>query len=102
MASENRLPAFDRPGLDSHGSLLCNWQVDDNSEGIRAVSVLGVAALELAPFAQPRTLLLVGKGYSVTGPLGGALFQVILVARAASAKKLVFARAGCQNSPRAN
>ena len=86
-ASENRLPAFDRPGLDSHGSLLCNWQVDDNSEGIRAVSVLGVAALELAPFAQPRTLLVVGKGYSVAGQLGGALFQVILVAGAASAKK---------------
>ena len=70
MASENRLPAFDRPGLDSHGSLLCNWQVDDNSEGIRAVSVLGVAALEPAPFAQPRTLLVVGKGYSVAGQLG--------------------------------
>ena len=72
MASENRLPAFDRPGLDSHGSLLCTWQVDDNSEGIRAVSVLGVAALEPAPFAQPRTLLVVGNGYSVRGPLGGA------------------------------
>ena len=71
MASENRLPAFDRPGLDSHGSLLCTWQVDDNSEGIRAVSVLGVAALEPAPFAQHRTLLVVGKGDSVTGPLGG-------------------------------
>ena len=87
MASENRLPAFDRPGLDSHGSLLCNWQVNDNSEGIRAVSVLGVAALEPAPFAQPRTLLVVGKGYSVAGQLGGVIFQVILVARAASAKK---------------
>ena len=87
IASENRLPAFDRPGLDPHGSLLCNWQVDDNSEGIRAVSVLGVAALELAPFAQPRTLLVVGKGYSVAGQLGGGLFQVILVARVASAKK---------------
>jgi hypothetical protein len=65
----------------------CGGQVDDNSEGFSVASPFGVAPLEQAPVAQPRTLLLVDKGYSVTGQLGGVLFQVILVARAASAKK---------------
>ena len=46
-------------------------QLDDNSEGFRVVSLLGVAPLEPAPFAHHPTLLVVGKGYSVTGPLGG-------------------------------
>ena len=46
-------------------------QVDDNSEGFRVVSLFGVAPLEPAPIAQHRTLLVVGKGDSVKGPLGG-------------------------------
>jgi hypothetical protein len=49
----------------------CGWQVNDNSEDFRVVSLFGVVPLEPAPFAQHRTLLVVGKGYSVTGPLGG-------------------------------
>ena len=48
----------------------CGWQEDDNSEGFSAVSLLGVAPLELAPFAEHPTLLVVGKDYSVTGSLG--------------------------------
>jgi hypothetical protein len=44
--------------------------MDDNSEGFRLSSLLGVARLEPAPFAQHPTLLVVGKGYSATGPLG--------------------------------
>ena len=44
----------------------CAWQLDGKSEGFRVVS-----PLEPAPFAQHPTLLVVAKGYSVTGPLGG-------------------------------
>ena len=44
--------------------------VDDNSEGIRVVWLFGVAPPHPAPFAQHRTLLVVGKGDSLTGPLG--------------------------------
>jgi hypothetical protein len=50
----------------------CGGQVDDNPEGFRVVSLLGVAPLEPAPFAQHPSLLVVGEGYSVTGPLGGS------------------------------
>jgi hypothetical protein len=51
----------------------CGGQVDDNSEGFRIISLFGAAPLEPAPFAQHPTLLLVAKGPSVTGPLGGVL-----------------------------
>jgi hypothetical protein len=61
----------------------CVWRADDSSQGFGLVSLLGVARLEPAPFAQHPTLLVVGKGYSVTG---GSFFQVIPAARAASAK----------------
>jgi hypothetical protein len=64
----------------------CGGQVDDNPEGFRVVSLLGVAPLERALFAQHRTLLVVGRGYSVTRPLGGVFFQVTPVVRTASAK----------------
>jgi hypothetical protein len=60
--------------------------VDDNSEGVRIISLFGVPPLEPAPFAKPPALLVVGNGYSVTGPMGGSFFQVIPVARTASAK----------------
>jgi hypothetical protein len=46
------------------------WQVDDKSEGFRVV-----LPLEPAPFAQHPRLLLVAKGPSVTGPLGGVLLS---------------------------
>jgi hypothetical protein len=49
----------------------CGWQEDDNSEGFSVISLFGVAPLEPAPFAQHPTLLVVDKGDSVTGPLGG-------------------------------
>ena len=49
----------------------CVWQVNGNSEDFRVVSLFGVVPLEPAPFAQHRTLLVAGKGYSVRGPLGG-------------------------------
>ena len=49
----------------------CGWQVDGKSEGFRVVSLFVVSPLEPAPFAQHPTLLVVAKGYSVTGPLGG-------------------------------
>lgn len=51
----------------------CVWRADDRSQGFSLVSLLGVVQLEPAPFAQDPTLLVVGKGYSVTGPLGGVL-----------------------------
>jgi len=51
----------------------CVWRADDSSQGFSLVSLLGVAQLEPALFAQHPTLLVVGKGYSVTGPLGGVL-----------------------------
>ena len=65
----------------------CVWRANDNSQGFSLVSLLGVAQLEPAPFAQHPTLLVVGKGYSVMGPLGRAFFQVITAARTASAKR---------------
>ena len=49
----------------------CGWRVDDNSEGFSVVSLLGVAPLDPAPFAEHPTLLVVGKRYSATWPLGG-------------------------------
>jgi hypothetical protein len=49
----------------------CGWQVNDNSEDFRVVSLFGVVPLEPAPFAPHRTLLVAGKGHSVRGPLGG-------------------------------
>jgi hypothetical protein len=48
----------------------CGGQVDDNAEGFRVISLFGVAPLEPAPFAPHPTLLVVGKGDSVTGPPG--------------------------------
>jgi len=51
----------------------CVWRADDRSQGFSLVSLLGVVQLEPAPFAQDPTLLVVGKGHSVTGPLGGVL-----------------------------
>jgi hypothetical protein len=71
MAFENRLPAFERPGSDSHGSpplrLAGGWQV----RGLQSRLAVCRLAAEPAPFAQHPTLLVVAKGYSVTGPLGG-------------------------------
>jgi hypothetical protein len=51
----------------------CVWQVDDNSEDFGVGPLLCVAPLEPALFAQHRMLLVVGKGFSVTGPRGGGL-----------------------------
>jgi hypothetical protein len=79
------------------------WQEDDNSEGFSVVSLLGVAPLEPAPFAEHPTLLVVGKDYSVKGSLGGVFFQVIPTARTVAAKNGWYSmRAGYRNSPRAN
>jgi len=71
MSFANRSPAFERLGLGSHGSGGCVWQVDDNSKRFSVSSVFGVAPLEPPPFPQHRAFLVVGKGDSVTGPLGG-------------------------------
>jgi len=51
----------------------CVWRADDSSQGFSLVSLFGVAQFEPAPIAQHPTLLVVGKDYFVTGPLGRVL-----------------------------
>jgi len=44
------------------GRRCCGWQVDDNSEGFRVVSLFGGAPLERAPGAKHPRFLVVGEG----------------------------------------
>jgi hypothetical protein len=53
------------------GRCCSGGQENENSEVFSVVSLLGVAVLQPAPFAEHQTLLIVDKGDSVTGPLGG-------------------------------